>query len=387
MRIGFVSDIDPFTDRTSWSGTVYKLRESIEQAGYEVVWIKFSKNLDDLRSKVGLRLLQWYMRLTGKNVIGTCYLGFFCRYYAKTIEQQALYTTCDCLFYAGPSGGQIALYLKHDVPYIYLADANYHLMENYYWFNLSPYFSRKARHEEELATQRAWINIRSSQWAARGAIHDCKAPADRVFVLEFGANIDEDSIKPTTPYEQGQLNVIFSGTDWQRKGGAVAVSTVELLRQSGIAAVLHIVGIRQLPPECEGKDFIRNVGFLNKNVQADYQKYVRLWQSAHLLLLPTRAECSAIVYSEAAAYGVPVFTYDTGGTGNYVVDGQNGYRLNLSKGAEEFARAIADCIAQHQLPVLARGARRLYDERLSWRRWSERFREIIETNKHALHRL
>lgn len=388
MLIGFVSDTDPFTDRTSWSGTVYKLRESIEHAGFDVVWVRFDKRLDDLRSKIGLRLLNWYIRFSHKQVVGTCYLGFFCRYYAKTIERQGLYASCDYLFFAGPSGAQIALYLKKAVPYIYLADASYHLMENYYWFNLSPFFARRARRQEEQATQRAWLNIRSSQWAADGAVRCCGADPQRMAVLEFGANIDEHDISTVAPYNDGPLNIIFSGTDWQRKGGDVAVQTVELLRDMGLDARLFIVGIRELPAVHQGKMFITNVGFLNKNQPADYRRYTDLWHRAHLLLLPTRAECSAIVFSEAAAYGIPVFTYDTGGTANYVVDGLNGYRLPLRQGAGAFAQRIHACITDHQMATLAQGARHLYDDKLSWTRWMERFRHLInDLNTHALPRL
>ena len=34
--IGFVSMDNPFLDKVAWSGTLYKLRESIEMAGFEV---------------------------------------------------------------------------------------------------------------------------------------------------------------------------------------------------------------------------------------------------------------------------------------------------------------------------------------------------------------
>ena len=80
MKIGFVSDRDPYNDKKSWSGTVYKLRESIENAGHEIVWIKFDKELSDFSSKLRLKLLILYMKYTKKNVIGTCYLDFFCKY-------------------------------------------------------------------------------------------------------------------------------------------------------------------------------------------------------------------------------------------------------------------------------------------------------------------
>ena len=34
---------------------------------------------------------------------------------------------------------------------------------------------------------------------------------------------------------------------------------------------------------------------------------------------------------------MPVFTYDTGGIGNYVIDGYNGYRLRLGASANDFS--------------------------------------------------
>ena len=380
MKIGFVSDFNPYTDRKSWSGTVYKIREAIEMAGHEIVWIKFDKEFNDFTTKTKVKLLSWYMKLSKKNVIGTCYLDFFCKYFAKTIEKEGLYKQCDCLFFAGPSGGQIALYLKKKIPYIYLADANYHIMENYYWFNLSEYFAKKARKEEELATQGAWINIRSSQWAADGAIRDCHANKEKVFVLEFGANIDDKDVEISEPYHSGRINILFSGTEWERKGGQVAVDATKALREKGYDAILHIIGIKQLPASCQNLDYVNHVGFLNKNNEAEYRKYLEMWHSAHILLLPTRAECAGIVFSEAAAYGVPTFTYNTGGIGNYVIDGKNGYKLNLSEGANNFAEKIVSCIESQELEQLAKGARQLYEEKLSWKSWARRFKTIIENN-------
>ena len=381
MKIGFVSDTDPFHDRSSWSGTVYSLCHALSQAGNEVVWVPFDKHLDSVANRVQLRLLEWYMRLSGRLVVGTCYLDLFCRHYARAIERQGLYRECDCLFFAGPSGAQIARFLHHRVPYIYLADACYHLMENYYWFNLSPFFARRARRSEEIAVKHAWFNIRSSHWAAEGTLRHCQADSRHMHVLLFGANIDDHLIVPSTPYapSTSQLRILFSGTDWERKGGDVAVETVRRLRQMGHEAELTIVGQRSLPPSCRNLPFVHLAGFLDKNRPDDYCRYLELWQHAHLFLLPTRAECSAIVFSEAAAYGVPVFSYDTGGTTDYVRPGINGHVLPLSDGPQQFADAIDCCLRTHQLPKLAAGARRLYTEALSWNQWSRHFSEILST--------
>ena len=35
--IGYVSAEDPFRDKKAWSGTKYKIREALQNAGYEAV--------------------------------------------------------------------------------------------------------------------------------------------------------------------------------------------------------------------------------------------------------------------------------------------------------------------------------------------------------------
>lgn len=35
--IGYVSVANPFEDRKAWSGTIFKIREGLENAGYNVV--------------------------------------------------------------------------------------------------------------------------------------------------------------------------------------------------------------------------------------------------------------------------------------------------------------------------------------------------------------
>lgn len=68
--------------------------------------------------------------------------------------------------------------------------------------------------------------------------------------------------------------------------------------------------------------------------------------------------------ARAAAYGIPVFTTDTGGIANYVVNGVNGYRLPLTGTGADFANKIKECICKQEFSGLSENARRLYKEKI-----------------------
>lgn len=374
MTIGYICESNPFTDRKAWSGTIYNIREAIENAGFEVVWIPFnnSSKLTRLSEKIRWRL---YDLLGKREILGGVHFLPEVYAYSKTIKKDSDFNKCDVLFF--PRGGQIGLFLRTDKPIVYYSDATAYVMVDYYWKNCHPLSVKMACYLEKKASQKAFINLRSSQWATNSVIQDCKCPATRSLVLEFGANMDATDIQQITPYEKGQLHVLFSGVDWERKGGDIAVETVRILRGKGIDAHLDIVGIRDLSAYCKNYDFITNHGFLNKNNQEDYCNYIDIFRHSHILLLPTQAECSAIVYCEAAGFGLPTYTYGTGGTENYVVNGVNGHTLPPSQQANDFANCIMEDIEHNRMGALHEGALKLYSEKLSWSAWSKRFRNII----------
>lgn len=375
ITFGYISKTDPFADRKAWSGTIYKIREAIEQAGYRVRWIPYTT---PFAAKFVQGLYHLYAKFTGKNVVYS-HVPLICKMEARSINKN-LVEECDMLFFAGESG--VLSQFETRKPVCYLSDATFELMINYYWANLAACSIRYGNAIEQQALDKASIIIHSSAWASHSARGHYHTPTSKLNVVEFGANIDEDEIHTSIRQKfigEGLLHVLFSGVDWDRKGGEIAVDTIERLNATGINAILHIVGIKDMPQKYLNNPYIENVGFLNKNIPGQYHRYVQLWQQADILLLPTRAECAGIVYCEAAAYGIPVFTTDTGGIANYVANGMNGYRLPLSAMGADFADKIKECIYKQEFPWLSGNARKLYKEKLSWTAWSVRFAEIIKT--------
>lgn len=365
--IGFVSAENPFTDRSAWSGTIYKIRESIEKAGYPVKWIKSTP------PKYLVKTLGIYLKL---RYGFTQHHPFLFKLIAKYTDWVSA-KQCDILFF--PGGAQIMNHAPVQIPYIYYTDACFNQMVDYYWFNINNRLIKLANEEESKAIKNAFLNIKSSDWANNYAIEYYKCSRKKNIVIEFGANLDEKDIVETLPYKSGRLNIFFSGVDWNRKGGEIAIDTITILREKyNIDATLTIVGIKDLPERYKKLPYVRNLGFLNKNKPEEYSKYIDVIKQSHILLLPTKAECSAIVFCEAAAYGLPVYTHDTGGIANYVVDDFNGHRLSLGCTGEDFARKIYESICNSDFQRFHENSLSLYKKTLNWDKWSERFAWILK---------
>lgn len=369
LVIGYVCDSNPYEDKTAWSGLNYKIRESIENAGFEVIWLDCRPN-----GRLSKLCRLWNEFFHGRDTMYE-HTRFFFKLRAKAINKTEL-EKCDILFF--PRGAQTMNYLNVDIPYIYYSDATFQLLCGYYWPSLSKWQYRIGNTLETYAISNSRINIRASHWAANSVVRDYHYSADHTYVLGFGANLDDKDIIPVKPYDgHGRLNILFSGVDWGRKGAEIAIKTVEILNEKGVDAHLLIVGIMSFPKQYINHPFVENIGYLNKSNLSQYNKYIETIKKCHLFLLPTKAECAGIVFGECSAFGIPIFTYDTGGIGDYVINGENGYRLSPSAGPYEFSDLILSLIKNGDYQNLCTGCLRIYREKLSWRIWSHGFNEIV----------
>lgn len=372
MLIGYVSASNPFADRKAWSGTIYKIREAIELSGYEVRWIPYR---EDRLTRWYDKLLDYKERVTKKKFFRGVHSKFIARRYAHSIDKRLL-EGCDYLFF--PGGAQISLFLKTKIPVIYYADATVHSLIDYLWNGYHEKSIAKAKILEEKACQHSSLILKSSEWALKSTIEDCHADAQKCHVLKFGYNIDKKDIIPITPYKTGRLEILFSGVEWKWKGGAIAVETTTLLRAKGIDAHLTICGPQQISEDIKELDYVTYLGFFNKNVHQEYHNYIEIWRNSHLLILPTKAECAGIVFCEAAAFGMPAYTYATGGTTDYVINDYNGYAFPPSSCAEDFAQKIEDDIKHNKMEFYHHNALRLSTEELSWEACSRKFKDIMK---------
>lgn len=372
LRIGFLSQFDPM-DRKASSGTSYKMAEQIAKIG-DIEWVPIEL------TKTGRNLcrIQIYANKFFKKKLMIRMTEFGSRHLYKSLHEAELkkYDIIVAFFCS-----DVLANLETETPIIYFTDATFPAMLDYYpdFSNLWNFNRKEGIEVESRAIKNATHTIFSSDWARNSAIIDCGGSSEETSVVEFGPNIDDkDIISNIRTYKpEDILKLLFLGVDWNRKGGPKAVDACRWLNANGIRAELTVIGVPTLPKEIENLPFVKNVGFLNKNNPTEYKRLTDIIGESHLLILPTKNECSAIAFAEACAYGLPIMTHNTGGISNYVENGYNGYRLPLSSSPDDFGKKILEIIEKRQLEKLSENAITLYKQRLNYNVWREKVQEKI----------
>ncbi len=373
LKIGFLSQFSP-NDRRDSSGTNYKMAEHLSKIGH-LHWIK-------IRRQPWNRFVELFEKAFNKlspkkiKLDGTLLWGRFCE---KPLDKKELdrYDIIVAFFCSNTLAR-----LNTDTTIIYFTDATFPCMLDYYrqWTNLPLWNRNSGTQVEKAAMDKASAIIVSSDWARNSAVQDLNQDKRKVHVVEFGANIDDSDLCIEIPHtSSGALELLFLGVDWERKGGAIAIDAINHLNNLGIKATLHIAGIKNPPAGIENNPHVNFMGFLNKNIPEHYRRLVDVIGRSTALLLPTKAECAGIAFAEAEAFGLPVFSHDTGGVSNYVHDGCTGRLLPLGSTGADFAEAIADAVRSGAIDRYSDNARALYKERLNWNTWGERVSVIINS--------
>ena len=135
-----------------------------------------------------------------------------------------------------------------------------------------------------------------------------------------------------------------------------------------VKACLKIIGGKPEDRIFKNK-YVKYIGKLDKNNQKEFDLFYNEFASSDLFLFPTKAECHGIVNCEAAAYGLPIFSYQTGGVPDYVIDGVNGRLLPLDARGEDFANIIFESLKKGDMEKYSIESRRLYLEEYNWDVW------------------
>lgn len=369
LSIACVTSFDPrIHGRNSWSHTLYHMSQVLQRDCGDVTYLgpmgATAARVVGKAADVGYQLLRHrrYMYFHSELVARR-----FGRVATRRLAQAG--RPFDVVLACGAVD---VAYLTTDLPIVLVLDATHRLVREYYpaYSNLTERSRRELDTIEHLAIQRAALVLVSSSWAARSVCNDYYADPANVLAFPFGADLEAPPPAQVAEARapSGHCRLLLLGTNWQRKGGNLAVQSLIALEEMGIEAELVVCGC--VPPPEMMHPHMRVIPFLNKRDPYQRQMLESLYLTSDFLLLPTRSDCAPMVFCEAAAYGLPVVTTDTGGVSEIVQDGVTGFTLPHAAAGDAYAAVIARVYRDAGLYAgFVRASRARYDERLNWDAW------------------
>ena len=186
-------------------------------------------------------------------------------------------------------------HVRTDAPVNYRTDATFRALTRLYpaWADLPRWNRDNGELTEQRSLDQAAAIVMSSGWAKLSATSDYGVDPDKISVLPYGPNLRADLLPdaelPAPDDPARELQLLYTGVDWVRKGVECALALV--------------------------------------------------------VALPTIAYATPVVFSEAAAFSVPSVTFDVGGVGSAVSDSRSGIVLAQGTTPDHVAILIADLVA------------------------------------------
>lgn len=304
-------------------------------------------------------------------------------------------------------GSSMIPYLQTDKPVILWHDST--------WFGVMQMDFDAYRHRYPLlyewdyrVLERCDLVLYAADWVRTQTMHNYGISPQKIHTVPFGANMLPQSYEAVETFIHKRRNLpcrlTFLGVDWRGKGLPLAYDVCRRLNEHGVPSLLNVIGCEVEPIGLKSKighythlksltdnelfqlsyrsdPRVNPIGFLRKDLPADYARLCETLQNTHFLLHPTRFECFGIAMVEANAFGVPVLASDHYGPQTVIRNGQNGFRFDLQEYVQN-AASVIEHLMDHpgEYQALAFQSYREQRDRLDWDRSVEQVFDLIETN-------
>ncbi len=374
MKVAYVSTHDA-SDVRAWSGLTYHMAQSLLN---QSIQLHFVGNLAEKYANL-FRLKQLFYKFGAQKIYLRDREPYILKAYSQQAQQQLFKLEklhkIDLIFCPGT---YVSAYLESSKPIVFWSDATFASMINFYpeFTNLCAETIKNGFLMEQSALDRCKLAIYSSDWAAQSAIKNYQVDQNKVKVVSFGANIacdrtTQDLESIVNARSEKKCKLLFIGVNWRRKGGDVALEVVKRLNNSGVDAELTIVGCE---PDAQNPlpNFVKSLGFISKSSAAGRQKLDELLAESHFLILPSVADCTPVVFSEANSFGLPCISRKVGGIPTIIKDDINGKLFDfnpqdLNSEINEYCAYLENIFTNYaEYKKLAMSSFCEYELRLNW---------------------
>lgn len=275
--------------------------------------------------------------------------------------------------------------LNTDKPIFAYSDFSYFSAIDYYPFatKLAPSSQKEALEIEKLSYENCTKVFLASNWSKQKTSEAYNLNEDKIIAIKRGANLESgfsnEQIEKLIEkrISSNKKKFLFVGVDWERKGGDIAFDLVTRIREMGYDIYLQIVGCNP-PNNIKEMPFVQVYPFLNRQNKEDLQILNNLFSEAFCFILPTRAEAMGIVFAEAASFGLPTISFDTGGVSEAIENDKTGILFNFSDTSQVMVEKLLPLLYNRDVyQAMSKRSFEKYKDELNWNSIAYKIKEII----------
>lgn len=363
MRIAFLTPWR-IRDPQSWSGVVCRMNQALEVRA-EIIPIETHGLRASLLDRAWMKT---FSRLSQKRYLsGHSLAGGFSR--RKRVEDLVRRSGADVVL-AVAASQDIAM-ARFSCPVVQVTDATFQAMIGYYplFSELQSVLRWQGARLAKLATSNTEAFAVASGWAKDSLVRHYGVPEARCAVVPFGPSCEPE--EQPQPVERSALRILVVCSDWNRKGGDLAVSAVEVLREQCPDSALTVVGDAPALPE-----WVTCLGRVPRSNMPE------LYRTHDVLLELATANAGGVTLTDAHAFGLPTIATDTGGVGSIVDRGVTG--LLVDPDGDVVAEAAAALRALYDRAYrtgMARAAYQRHLDLLNWDTWASDVLEVCRQSQ------
>jgi glycosyltransferase involved in cell wall biosynthesis len=192
-----------------------------------------------------------------------------------------------------------------------------------------------------------------------------------VTVIPPGVDLElfaPDAVKPAG-HPGRRVRLLFVGGDFPRKGGPLLLQCM----REGLAELCDLDIVTSAPVPTTPRTTV------HAGLDPNDPRLRALYRSADIFVLPTHADCLAVVLGEAMAAGLPIVTTDVGAQPEAVQDGESGVVVRPGD-VEALGRALRRLAQDPALRTrMGERGRQLAEQRFDARVNALRLCDVIES--------
>jgi glycosyltransferase involved in cell wall biosynthesis len=253
------------------------------------------------------------------------------------------------------------------VPHFVYTDHTHLENFNYVGFNRQKFLGRKWIELERKIYHNATMNFTMSTNISRSIINDYSCSQDKVTCVFCGANVQITKDEIFTENRYSNINILFVGIDWQRKGGPALVEAFKKVLNVLPDATLTIVG-------CSPDLNLPNCKVVGRIPLAELKKY---YLEASVFCLPTTLEPFGIVFLEAMAHKLPIIATNIGAISDFIHEGRNGYLVEPNNPVMLSEKLIQLLSTPEKCKTFGEYGQKLFWEKYTWEKTGPKISENI----------